>query len=279
MLGRHSVRQEDPFRRINAWDDELHGAMSQTAFAGLKGETPTHTRDVPHTRKEPDHEGAAAAQHPVAHPSPPGHRPRDHEYERDRAEDHDRHPTSRREHSPRSSGSDRRHKHHHSSHRRSPSPSHRRDKPAPAAAAAAPTTHRPTISRSKTTSAKERFANLSPKWQKAAAAAFQAGSLAALNMRSEPGPWKGEKGARIATAALGAAALDAFAKEEKEVEKKNSSSGGGSKSKSGGGLSSNKKSTGAGPDVEALGGVLGGFLIDQIAARRQSGKGRDKHHH
>ncbi|KAK1973452.1 hypothetical protein LZ30DRAFT_610770 [Colletotrichum cereale] len=44
----------------------------------------------------------------------------------------------------------------------------------------------------------------------AAQTAFRVGSQAALEMRSEPGPWIGEKGTRVATAALGAALVDTF---------------------------------------------------------------------
>ncbi|KAK3682067.1 hypothetical protein B0T22DRAFT_470210 [Podospora appendiculata] len=119
---------------------------------------------------------------------------------------------------------------------------------------------RPTISRSKTTSAKDRLAHLSPRWQQAAAAALQAGSMTAYNLRSEPGPWKGEKGARIATAALGAAAIDAFAKGATEK------SGGTSKAEQGGGHRS---------EVETLSSVFGGLIADQIA-RRGSGRGKGK---
>ncbi|TDZ27984.1 hypothetical protein CTRI78_v012186 [Colletotrichum trifolii] len=44
----------------------------------------------------------------------------------------------------------------------------------------------------------------------AAQTAFRVGSQAALQMRNEPGPWIGEKGTRVATAALGAALVDTF---------------------------------------------------------------------
>jgi len=44
----------------------------------------------------------------------------------------------------------------------------------------------------------------------AAQTAFRVGSQAAMEMRSEPGPWIGEKGTRVATAALGAALVDTF---------------------------------------------------------------------
>ncbi|KAI1340775.1 hypothetical protein F5Y15DRAFT_32307 [Xylariaceae sp. FL0016] len=48
------------------------------------------------------------------------------------------------------------------------------------------------------------------RWQMAARAALEAGGLTAFRLRKEPGSWAGEKGAKIATAALGAAAIDAF---------------------------------------------------------------------
>ncbi|KAI1115564.1 hypothetical protein F5Y14DRAFT_449920 [Nemania sp. NC0429] len=44
----------------------------------------------------------------------------------------------------------------------------------------------------------------------AARAALEAGGLTAYRLRKEPGSWTGGKAAKIATAALGAAALDAF---------------------------------------------------------------------
>lgn len=48
------------------------------------------------------------------------------------------------------------------------------------------------------------------RWQMAARAALEAGGVTAFRLRKEPGSWRGEKGAKIATAALGAAAIDAF---------------------------------------------------------------------
>ncbi|KAI1414460.1 hypothetical protein F5Y13DRAFT_16498 [Hypoxylon sp. FL1857] len=48
------------------------------------------------------------------------------------------------------------------------------------------------------------------RWQMAARAALEAGGLTAFRLRKEPGSWTGEKGAKVATAALGAAAIDAF---------------------------------------------------------------------
>ncbi|RYP77019.1 hypothetical protein DL769_003504 [Monosporascus sp. CRB-8-3] len=48
------------------------------------------------------------------------------------------------------------------------------------------------------------------RWQLALGSALRAGGVTALRLRKEPGSWTGDKGAKIAKAALGAAALDAF---------------------------------------------------------------------
>lgn len=80
--------------------------------------------------------------------------------------------------------------------------------------------------------------------------------MAALQARSQPGAWNGEKGARVATAALGAAAMGAFKNKKDDGKVKGKSSGRGGRKSSG---------------VDAIGGALGGFLADQFAKR---GKGR-----
>lgn len=46
--------------------------------------------------------------------------------------------------------------------------------------------------------------------QQAAKSALDAAVVEVLRVRKEPGSWAGGKGARVATAALGAAAVDAF---------------------------------------------------------------------
>lgn len=71
-----------------------------------------------------------------------------------------------------------------------------------------------------------------------------------MNMRSQPGSWTGQKGARVATAALGAAAMDAFA---------------GKKKPGGGGGAPETKAKG-GPGG-GLGGALGGLLVDQFVKK------------
>lgn len=61
------------------------------------------------------------------------------------------------------------------------------------------------------------------RWQMAARAALEAGGLTAFRLRKEPGSWTGEKGAKVATAALGAAAMDAFI--DKDPRRSKSSGG------------------------------------------------------
>jgi hypothetical protein len=124
------------------------------------------------------------------------------------------------------------------------------------------------VSRSKTTAgtttttptggskSKSKFPTLGPRWQAAATAAFQAGAAAAMNSRSQPGAWTGQKGAKVATAALGAAAMDALAGKKKTGGEDKSRGGGGGRRKSG---------------VENIGGALGGLLVDQLV-RKASGK-------
>lgn len=56
----------------------------------------------------------------------------------------------------------------------------------------------------------ERRGKPSEKWEQAAKAAIVAGAVEAFRSRKTPGPWTGEKGQRIATAALGAAGIDAL---------------------------------------------------------------------
>jgi len=48
------------------------------------------------------------------------------------------------------------------------------------------------------------------KWEQAAKAALVAGAVEAFRSRKDPGSWTGEKGQRVATAALGAAGIDSL---------------------------------------------------------------------
>ncbi|KAI2634001.1 hypothetical protein GGS21DRAFT_123143 [Xylaria nigripes] len=52
------------------------------------------------------------------------------------------------------------------------------------------------------------------RWQAAARAALEAGGLTAFRLRKEPGSWTGDKATKVATAAIGAAAMDAFMDED-----------------------------------------------------------------
>jgi len=92
-------------------------------------------------------------------------------------------------------------------------------------------------------------------------AAIQAGGMAALQARKQPGGWNGEKGAKIATAALGAAAMGALKRDD--AAKKSGGGDGKRGSGSGSGSGGRRKSGG----VEAIGGALGGFLADQFSKR------------
>ena len=58
------------------------------------------------------------------------------------------------------------------------------------------------------------------KWEQAAKAAIVAGAVEAFRSRKEPGPWTGEKGQRIATAALGAAGIDSLVDKDPDRKSK-----------------------------------------------------------
>lgn len=61
--------------------------------------------------------------------------------------------------------------------------------------------------------------DVASRWQMAARAALQAGGMTAFRLRKAPGPWTGEKGAKVITAALGAAAIDAFVDKDPRRER------------------------------------------------------------
>ncbi|OTB01727.1 hypothetical protein M426DRAFT_25337 [Hypoxylon sp. CI-4A] len=63
------------------------------------------------------------------------------------------------------------------------------------------------------------------RWQMAARAALEAGGLTAFRLRKDPGSWTGEKGAKVASAALGAAAIDAFIDKDPRRMKSNGMKG------------------------------------------------------
>lgn len=83
-----------------------------------------------------------------------------------------------------------------------------------------------------------------PMIQAGARTAFAAGAQAAMNNRNAQGDWLGAKGAKVATAALGAALMDGFIGGKREVSPegrkddggKSSRKDSGSKGKGGGGM-------------------------------------------
>ncbi|KAM3415225.1 hypothetical protein BST61_g8756 [Cercospora zeina] len=58
------------------------------------------------------------------------------------------------------------------------------------------------------------------KWAQAAQAALVAGAVEAFRSRREPGPWTGDKGRRVATAALGAGGIDGLIDRDPEKKSK-----------------------------------------------------------
>lgn len=87
------------------------------------------------------------------------------------------------------------------------------------------------------------------KWEQAAKAAIVAGAVEAFRSRKEPGPWTGEKGQRVATAALGAAGIDGLV--DKDPDRK-----------------------GKRHIAEA---AIGGLLANRLAnGRRSTSRGRDR---
>ncbi|KAJ9156526.1 hypothetical protein NKR23_g1136 [Pleurostoma richardsiae] len=116
---------------------------------------------------------------------------------------------------------------------------------------------RPPITRSKTTKDKSKTWLSSPLVQNAAAAALQAGAMTALDSRREPGKWGGAKGARVATAALGAAAMDAFAKGQHKSRRE----------------ATPPRHRGGGSGREELGTAIGDLLADRIS-RKESRRSR-----
>jgi len=66
---------------------------------------------------------------------------------------------------------------------------------------------------------RSRGGNNERKWAQAAQAALVAGAVEAFRSRKTPGPWTGEKGKRIATAALGAGGIDGLVSGKNPEEK------------------------------------------------------------
>ena len=82
------------------------------------------------------------------------------------------------------------------------------------------------------------------KLHNAAKAALNAAAIEAVRVRSRPGDWAGEKGVRVATAALGAAATDAMADKHRNDEGED-----------------NSKHSKARPIKSAIGGLLANRVL------------------
>ncbi|KAI1435911.1 hypothetical protein GGR50DRAFT_269979 [Xylaria sp. CBS 124048] len=168
--------------------------------------------------------------------SPPPSNYRGRDRGRGRHYHHHQHPASRRA-SPSVSPSPSPPRHPRHSRSRRPSPPHRRNSTAPP----------PTTSRSSRANAEL--------WQNAARAALEAGGITAFRLRKEPGSWTGDKAAKIASAALGAAAIDAFAEGGDGYARSKSKSKSKSRSKSRGGV--------RGMAENAISGFIASKLVDR----------------
>lgn len=229
-------KEEDPFRSINNWDDgnnnyfmssdrnddrrqrNRHRSPSPPSRRTGGGGRHRHSSPSPVRRRRPSLDARATAPPRSREDSPPRRRDRSRDRSRDRDHGRDRDrdrrsSTSPRRHHDRDRGAAGLNKDYYANHPSHPAYAHNESDLPP------PQPSRPGLSRSKTTSAKDRLAslakvsqNLSPQWKKAATAAFQAGGMAALAARKQPGDWAGMKGAKVATAALGAMAMEGFGK-------------------------------------------------------------------
>ncbi|KAI1773016.1 hypothetical protein F4818DRAFT_424624 [Hypoxylon cercidicola] len=181
-------------------------AMYTAAQAGSSGRERSESRD--RSRRSSRHDLGSRHHHhrrhsPSPSPSPPRRRPRAHSDVPPRRHRRHRSPSVSDE-----SDYDRDRGRHHrrsraSSYTESPPPPYRRQRSrrAKSVASSLGSTRR---------GSKLPDSAVADRWQMAARAALEAGGLTAFRLRKEPGKWTGEKGAKVATAALGAAAMDAF---------------------------------------------------------------------
>ncbi|XXH00843.1 hypothetical protein Hte_007194 [Hypoxylon texense] len=184
-------------------------AMYAAAQAGSGGQERSPSRDRAHRSSRRDSEPRHGHRHhrgysPSPSPSPPRRRSRAHSELPPRRHRRHRSPSVSDE-----SDYDRDRGRHHrrsrpSSYTESPPPSSRRHRSSRRAKSVASSL------RSSKRGSKLPNEAVADRWQMAARAALEAGGLTAFRLRKEPGSWTGEKGAKVATAALGAAAMDAF---------------------------------------------------------------------
>ena len=73
-----------------------------------------------------------------------------------------------------------------------------------------PTRYKSQSTRHRSAPARQPSRSGHPAWQAVARTALQAGAASAYKMRYNPGPWMGEKGTRVAIAAISTALVDSF---------------------------------------------------------------------
>ncbi|KAL7625823.1 hypothetical protein AAE478_005046 [Parahypoxylon ruwenzoriense] len=181
-------------------------ALYAATQAGKDDRGRSQSRDRPHRSSHHDSEPKHSHHRRSPTPSPSPSRRRSRAYSDDPPRRHRRHRSSQSDDSDYDHDRGRRHRHSRAnSYRPSPSrsPSRHRGRHTKSASSSFRSTRQEGPSRAPDKEVADR-------WQAAARAALEAGGLAAFRLRKEPGSWTGEKGAKVATAALGAAAIDAF---------------------------------------------------------------------
>ncbi|KFG85756.1 hypothetical protein MANI_021112 [Metarhizium anisopliae] len=103
---------------------------------------------------------------------------------------------------------------HERSHKRDVSPARGRDRAFPPTSKPSSSSRRKSAPAPTADKAKKQAWWQNPLIQAGARTAFAAGAQAAMQNRNDPNPWLGSKGAKVATAALGAALMDGFGKKK-----------------------------------------------------------------
>ena len=280
---RYPAREEDPFRRINAWDDGYGYGYHGRDYAGQSRPPPRGGWDGADDAPPPVRRRHTEAPRRSRYPSPPCEP--DDDDDDDNNDDY-RPPRPRRRPARSPSPRGRRDPYYYSYDnyyrydddpprdrygarersraRYSPSPPPRRSgrhaSPSPSPV--------PGLSRSRTHPVHtagvggSSGCKISQRWQKAAVAALQAGGKAALNQRSKSGSWKGRKGARVATAVIGAAVGDVLRKEGRDESDRDRDRDRGRRKSGGFGLGGVARG-----EVEALGTALGGLLLEKLVKK------------
>ncbi|OQO05133.1 hypothetical protein B0A48_08153 [Cryoendolithus antarcticus] len=133
-------------------------------------------------------------------------------------------------------------------------------------------------SRSRSRSRGDKKGNNERQWAQAAQAALIAGAVEAFRSRKEPGPWTGDKGRRIATAAIGAGGINKLVDRDPDEKKKRhvleGVVGGLAASRLANGARSKSRTRGISPDGTIMSGRTGRSrsrsIIDRFRGRSQS---------